>query len=101
MSDCIFCQIVAGESPASIFYEDDIVLGLMTIGPVTNGHAMILPKKHCTYMVDMDEETRLKVEEEKKKLRDETMNGMNNSQVERMIEIRAREMAKDMNKEEE
>ncbi len=37
MSDCIFCQIIAGESPASVFYEDDIVLGLMTIGPVTCG----------------------------------------------------------------
>ena len=57
MSDCIFCQIAAGESPASIFYEDDFVLGLMTIGPVTSGHAMILPRKHFTYMADMDEET--------------------------------------------
>ena len=57
MSDCIFCQIIAGESPASVFYEDDIVLGLMTIGPVTSGHSMILPKKHFTYMADMDEET--------------------------------------------
>lgn len=57
MSDCIFCQIAAGESSASIFYEDDIVLGLMTIGPVTSGHAMILPRMHFTYMADMDEET--------------------------------------------
>ena len=57
MSDCIFCQIVAGESPASVFYEDDIVLGLMTIGPVTSGHSMILPKKHFTYIADMDEES--------------------------------------------
>jgi histidine triad (HIT) family protein len=29
----------------------------MTIGPVTTGHAMIIPKKHVAYLVDMDEDT--------------------------------------------
>jgi len=57
MKDCIFCQIVAGESPSSIFYEDDLVLGLMTIGPVTTGHTMIIPKQHTAYLADLDEET--------------------------------------------
>ena len=57
MQECVFCQIVAGESPASIFYEDEIVLGFMTIGPVTTGHAMIIPKRHATYLADLDEET--------------------------------------------
>ena len=57
MKDCIFCQIIAGESPSSIFYEDDLVLGLMTIGPVTTGHAMIIPKQHAAYLADLDEET--------------------------------------------
>lgn len=57
MQDCVFCQIIAGKSPASIFYEDDIVLGLMTIGPVTTGHAMVIPKEHAAYLADMNEET--------------------------------------------
>lgn len=57
MDDCIFCQIVSGELPASVFYEDDIVFGVMTIGPVTTGHAMVVPKKHVAYLADMDEET--------------------------------------------
>jgi len=57
MQACVFCQIVAGESPASIFYEDEIALGFMTIGPVTAGHAMIIPKKHAPYLADLDEET--------------------------------------------
>lgn len=57
MRDCIFCRIIAGEEPASIFYEDDIVIGIMTISPVTQGHAMIIPKKHAPYLKDMDEET--------------------------------------------
>ena len=57
MEDCIFCQIVAGKSPASIFYEDDLVLGFMTIGPVTTRHSMIIPKQHAAYLADLDEET--------------------------------------------
>ena len=57
MHDCIFCQIVSGESPASVFYEDDIVLGIMTIDPVNQGHAMIIPKQHAAYLADLDEET--------------------------------------------
>lgn len=57
MKDCIFCQIVAGESPASTFYRDELVLGLMTIGPVNDGHAMIIPKQHATYLADLDEAT--------------------------------------------
>ncbi len=57
MSDCIFCSIVAGRSPASVTYGDDLVLALMTIGPVTPGHVMVIPKKHFTYMADVDEDT--------------------------------------------
>jgi histidine triad (HIT) family protein len=57
MHDCIFCNIVAGQSPVSTFYEDDVVLGLMTIGPVNDGHAMIMPKEHAAYLADLDEET--------------------------------------------
>ena len=57
MEECIFCKIVRGESPVSRFYEDDVVLGLMTIGPVTEGHAMVIPKRHAAYLAEMDERT--------------------------------------------
>jgi histidine triad (HIT) family protein len=54
--NCVFCKIVAGELPASKVYEDDLLLGLMTIGPVTPGHAMVVPKRHVPYLVDLDPE---------------------------------------------
>ena len=57
MVECVFCDIVAGRSPVSAFYEDDVVLGLMTIGPVTEGHAMVMPKEHAAYLTDLDEAT--------------------------------------------
>jgi len=57
VTECVFCQIVAGKSPASIFYEDDAVLGFMTIKPVTRGHALVIPKRHAAYLADLGEET--------------------------------------------
>lgn len=57
MDDCIFCQIIAGLSPASVFYQDEIVLGLMDINPVNAGHAMVIPKTHAASLGEMDEET--------------------------------------------
>lgn len=55
-NDCVFCRIVAGEAPVSKIWEDDHVLALMTIGPVTQGHAMVIPKAHVPYLSDLDEE---------------------------------------------
>jgi len=31
MSECAFCQIAAGTGPASMFFADDLVLGIMDI----------------------------------------------------------------------
>lgn len=57
MSDCIFCQIIAGKAEVSTVYEDDTVICIMTIGPINPGHLMVIPRKHCAYMRDMDEDT--------------------------------------------
>ncbi len=53
----MFCEIVAGREPASITYEDEQILGFMTIGPVTPGHLMLIPKRHFAFVGEMDEET--------------------------------------------
>lgn len=55
--DCVFCEIVAGTSPASVVYKDDLSLAMMTIGPVNPGHVLVLPKRHAAYLADLDEET--------------------------------------------
>jgi len=44
--DCIFCKIVAGEIPAVRIYEDDVVLAFLDIGPLSDGHALVIPKQH-------------------------------------------------------
>ena len=47
MEDCIFCKIVKGEIPSFKVYEDDKVFAFEDINPVTEGHTLIIPKKHA------------------------------------------------------
>jgi histidine triad (HIT) family protein len=51
-SDCIFCQIVAGEIPAQIVAEDERTVAFMDINPATRGHALVIPRRHSTDLLD-------------------------------------------------
>ncbi len=54
--DCIFCQIAAGQIPATKIYEDETVVAFADISPITPGHTLIIPKKHAENIYDMDPE---------------------------------------------
>jgi len=45
-SDCIFCKIISGQIPSVKVYEDDFVLAFLDIGPVSDGHTLVVPKQH-------------------------------------------------------
>lgn len=51
----IFCKIANGELPANVVMEDEDVMVIMDAYPFTPGHVLIIPKKHYTTIVDMDE----------------------------------------------
>jgi len=55
--DCIFCKIIKGEIPSNTIYEDDIVKVFLDISPISNGHSLVIPKKHFENLYDMDLET--------------------------------------------
>jgi histidine triad (HIT) family protein len=46
MSDCIFCKIASGETPANILYEDDAVVAFADINPQSPEHILVIPRKH-------------------------------------------------------
>ena len=46
MNDCLFCKIAAGEIPSTKVYEDEKCLAFMDIGPVVQGHVLVVPKEH-------------------------------------------------------
>ena len=55
MKDCIFCKIIEGEIPSRTVYEDDIIKIIMNINPSTNGHLLVIPKKHMENTNDTEE----------------------------------------------
>jgi histidine triad (HIT) family protein len=54
--DCIFCKINKGDIPSYTIYEDDDFRVFLDINPVTNGHCLLVPKKHYDTMFDLNEE---------------------------------------------
>jgi histidine triad (HIT) family protein len=44
--ECIFCKIVAGDIPCHKVYEDDKVMAFFDILPISQGHTIVVPKKH-------------------------------------------------------
>jgi histidine triad (HIT) family protein len=54
--NCIFCNIVTKQAPASIVYEDEEILGFMDIHPIHTGQCMLIPKQHIDHFTDVSEE---------------------------------------------
>lgn len=55
MNDCVFCKIVAGEIPCHKLYEDDHLLAFLDVGPLGDGHSLIIPKQHIVRLDEADE----------------------------------------------
>jgi len=53
---CLFCKIIAGEIPSRKVYEDENFLAFLDIGPVSEGHTLVLPKIHCETLSDLPPE---------------------------------------------
>jgi len=53
MNDCIFCKIVKGEIPNTTLFENEHVLSFLDIMPAAKGHALVIPKKHYSTLLDM------------------------------------------------
>ncbi len=45
-SDCLFCRILRGETPAKKVYEDEHALAFEDIHPQAPTHVLIVPKRH-------------------------------------------------------
>ena len=53
----IFCKIINGEVPTNKIYEDDLVMVILDLNPVSNGHSLVIPKKHCDDVFEIDDKT--------------------------------------------
>lgn len=56
-TDCTFCKIAAGDIPAELVLTDDTCVALMDIGPLSEGHALLIPREHYVTVDEMPPET--------------------------------------------
>jgi len=52
VNGCVFCKMVAGQIPVAKIYEDGVVLAFLDIGPVSDGHTLVIPKQHFEKLHD-------------------------------------------------
>lgn len=51
---CVFCEIAAGRAEARIVYADEAVLAFIPLRPATEGHTLVVPRKHVRHFLELD-----------------------------------------------
>lgn len=53
MSDCVFCNIIAGKIPAPRIFENESVIAIRDIHPQATTHLLVLPKQHVASLAEL------------------------------------------------
>ncbi|KAG2127009.1 HIT-like domain-containing protein [Suillus cothurnatus] len=56
LSTCIFCKIIKGEIPSFKLIETELSYSFLDIGPLSKGHALIIPKDHAAKLHELPDE---------------------------------------------
>ena len=54
--NCLFCKIIAGQIPCLRVFQDDAVLAFLDVGPLAEGHLLLVPKEHYLRLEEMPPE---------------------------------------------
>lgn len=68
MSDCIFCKIAKDDISAHKVYEDENLLVMLDINPLSKGHVLVFPKGHYENIHDIPEDVLMKLTSVVKKM---------------------------------
>ena len=55
-TDCVICKLLSGELEVTVIHQDDLCVALMDIQPINPGHALVVPRKHASYLADLEAE---------------------------------------------
>jgi histidine triad (HIT) family protein len=55
-TNCVFCQIIAGQVPCYKLLEDDHTIAFMDIHPANDGHCLVVSKEHYPTLFDISDE---------------------------------------------
>lgn len=53
IGECVFCEIVAGTVPCAKVAEDESTFAFMDIDPGSDGHLLVIPKRHATDLTEI------------------------------------------------
>ena len=56
MGDCVFCRILSGELPAHFVYEDDLVVGFLSLEQPNPYKVLVVPREHVETVYDLTDE---------------------------------------------
>jgi histidine triad (HIT) family protein len=48
VTECIFCEIMAGRAPADVVYEDDLTVAFIDPRQHNPGHVLVVPRTHIS-----------------------------------------------------
>ncbi len=57
VNDCIFCKIIKKEIPAKVVLENEGAISFLDINPISDGHTIVIPKKHYIDLSSCDSES--------------------------------------------
>ncbi|WP_028042441.1 HIT family protein [Candidatus Stoquefichus massiliensis] len=57
MDSCIFCEIGKHHIPGKVIYEDEMCMAFLDLSQTTDGHTLVIPKKHFHDILEVDEKT--------------------------------------------
>ncbi|KAG5985312.1 hypothetical protein E4U55_006792 [Claviceps digitariae] len=55
-ASCVFCRIIKGEIPCLKLFESGKTLAFLDIGPLSKGHALVIPKYHGEKLADIPDD---------------------------------------------
>jgi histidine triad (HIT) family protein len=53
VTDCAFCDIIAGTVPAHTVLSDDVAVAFLDSRPVFKGHVLVAPREHYVTLADL------------------------------------------------
>ncbi|MFJ9034775.1 HIT family protein [Streptomyces sp. NPDC102274] len=54
--ECVFCAITQGRQPAAVVFEDALTMAFLDITAVTDGHTLVIPKRHAATLWEITAE---------------------------------------------
>ncbi|MDZ5623368.1 HIT family protein [Nocardioides sp. HM23] len=53
MAGCVFCEIVAGDTPADVVMDEPELMAFLDRRPVFKGHVLLVPRVHVVTLPDL------------------------------------------------